>query len=388
MDKKIPTSELAAMLALATGKQKELCEKFVSQLFSVVDEELTKGENVRIKGFGTFKLVEVEPRKSVNVVTGEDYEIPGHTKVIFVMSKELAAIVNAPFEAFEAVEIADELPTDDLDGDIDIDGSYVKGTDVESSDVNEPDAIASMPVAEIMEEIITEEKNDAEEAAEMDDAPVEAEDTLEIEETPEIEEIPDTEETSEMEEVEDSEEAEEYVPFWKRYKFIIGFIAGMCASVLIGWLAISLADYLKPSSQSEKEITEIEEITSDKILVTEVKDSVANKVDSVGGAEHESYGNQLSEQEEVPTKPSDEPVYDTVSTTRYLTTIAQQHYGNFNLWPIIYEENASILGHPDRIRPGTKVVVPPLTKYGIDPQNKEHIKKVKEKGRAIYAKYK
>ncbi len=38
--------------------------------------------------------------------------------------------------------------------------------------------------------------------------------------------------------------------------------------------------------------------------------------------------------------------------------MAKEHYGNYNLWPYIYEENKAILGHPDRIRPGTKVIVP------------------------------
>ena len=45
------------------------------------------------------------------------------------------------------------------------------------------------------------------------------------------------------------------------------------------------------------------------------------------------------------------------------------------------------LGHPDRITPGTKVVVPPLSKYGVDPSNPEHIKKAKQLGIEIYKKY-
>ena len=127
MENKVTMPALVAMLALTTGQQKKLCEDFLKELFAIIEEELTSGGNVRIKGFGTFKLVEVEARKSVNVSTGEDSVIPGHTKVMFVASKELASRVNLPFEIFEAVEISDDLPTDTLDGgedaDLDDDGS-------------------------------------------------------------------------------------------------------------------------------------------------------------------------------------------------------------------------------------------------------------------------
>ena len=381
MDNKITTSGLAAMLALATGKQKELCENFVSILFAIVEEELTKGENIRIKGFGTFKLVDVEPRKSVNVVTGEDYEIPGHTKVIFVMAKELASLVNAPFDAFETVEIADELPTDGLDGDVEVD-----------MDLAETESTAA-------EELLSGEESSSEDSKLEEEKPVAAEESVESDEMKEASEegaqgdivvaetseeivepvnvadeeenvvsdenMADEEETSayEDEEVVGDEREES---FWKRYKFIIGFIAGICASVLIGWLAVSMADYLEPSANEKEDVAAVE-----KVEVEEV-------------AEEEPVVDTAS----VPTQPSDTPVYDTVSTTRYLTTIAKEHYGNFNLWPIIYEENAAILGHPDRIKPGTKVVVPPLAKYGIDPANADQVNEIKEKGRAIYARYK
>ncbi len=90
----------------------------------------------------------------------------------------------------------------------------------------------------------------------------------------------------------------------------------------------------------------------------------------------------------VPTMASDAPVYDVVSTTRYLTTMAKEHYGNFNLWPIIYEENQAFLGHPDRIKPGTQVVIPPLSKYKVNPDNPEDVKRIKQKGVSIYSKYK
>ncbi|MDE6335850.1 MAG: HU family DNA-binding protein, partial [Muribaculaceae bacterium] len=114
MENKITLSGLAAMIALASGQPGQLCEDFLKELFRIIGDELEKGENVRIKGLGTFKVADVEARKSVDLTTREEIEIPHHRKVIFVASKELAALVNAPFEAFEAVEVSDALPTDEL----------------------------------------------------------------------------------------------------------------------------------------------------------------------------------------------------------------------------------------------------------------------------------
>ncbi len=404
MNNKITTSGLAAMIALATGKQKQLCEDFVSSLFRIVEHELKKGENVRIKGFGTFKLIDVEPRKSVNVATGEDYEIPGHTKVIFVMAKELASIVNAPFDAFETVEISDEIPTDSLDGDVEVpEDELVLNDSIDDNDAMEE--TDSVEEDEDLEPILPVETMATSESTKVVDGVEPIMDTVtsdDVEEdtSDEVEASADEGSDDKVsrdesylvdEDANDDEDYEEEgESFWKRYKFAIGFIAGVCASLLIGWLVIGFTDFGKlvhinkgdlanaDGVEVAKGVSATEQRVSDSMDVASTKE-VADSIVS---------DDKVNEKDDVPTRPSDTPVYDTVTTTRYLTTIAREHYGNFNLWPIIYEENAAILGHPDRIRPGTKVVVPPLSKYNIDPKNKEQIKAIKQKGNAIYAKYK
>lgn len=378
MENKISASGLAAMLAIATGKQHKLCEDFVTHLFSIVEEELEKGESVRIKGFGTFKLVDVEPRKSVNVVTGEDYEIPGHRKVTFVAGKELASLVNAPFGVFEAVEIADEIPTDDFDGDVEVcpeaedEEMPEEDSPVQHKLATEAEAEDSKMVADVKAEPENGESESddpasgqaAEEAvSNAEESGLKAEDVGSATE----EAVSATEDEDDSPELMANGKGMEEESFWKRYRFIIGFVAGICASLLIGWVAVSVAGYFEPAPTSPEKVVVVEETEVAKMAEPSNEAEVADP--------------------EVPTAPTEEPVYDTVTTTRYLTTIAQEHYGNFNLWPIIYEENASILGHPDRIRPGTRVVVPPLSKYDVNPDDKEQIKAIKQKGNAIYARY-
>ncbi len=79
--------------------------------------------------------------------------------------------------------------------------------------------------------------------------------------------------------------------------------------------------------------------------------------------------------------------YDTITKKRFLTTMAKEYYGDYNLWPFIYDENKAILGHPDRIKPGTRVVIPPASKYGIDASNAACVAKAKRRGQQIYSKY-
>ncbi len=383
MNDKITMTRLAAMLAISTGKQKKLCEDFLRELFAIVEEELVKGENVRIKGFGTFKIVDVEPRKSVNVSNGEETVIPGHSKVLFVAAKELASRVNLPFEAFEAVEIADELPTDSLDGEEELpdsmpDSLIYEESDEESGQKNglEQEVEIQDSESNVIPDLVvpvSELKKDSDQEAVEDEASAEA--------------------YSDSLQADDSRNDTEDLPGENRHKFTKGFAAGFITALLVGGIVFAVGHLMgfsfgvtngeKSAEQSTSEVVKTEDMSVDSIASFKsfVKDSVL--LDN-----NDSVRNNSEIVDDVPTKVSDEPVYDTVTTTRYLTTIAKEHYGNFNLWPIIYEENKDILGHPDRIRPGTKVVVPPLSKYGVDPKNAGQIKEIKQKGIEIYARFK
>lgn len=382
MENKITLPKLVAMLALTTGKQKKLCEDFLRELFKVIGDELSRGENVRIKGFGTFKLVGVESRKSVNVATGEEHEIPGHLKVIFVPAKELASLANAAFEAFEAVEIADDLPVDALDGEVNVDEfeeSVFRREEKESED----EAIEDMATADAygaMESV----DNSADGIGKEPEAHVDAE-NLEESVTCDESEIQNANDVQ----CESEEEGTRVEEQSGRHRFAWGFLSGFLAAavscgiifLLVYFLGFSCGSRAGSDSADLEAVRNSQEMESELSQVTS-QELEADTVMAVGRSEAPE-GNS-----EVPTNPSDVVVYDTISTTRYLTTMAKEHYGNFNLWPIIYEENKSILGHPDRIKPGTAVVVPSLKKYGVDPKNPAHIKEAKEKGRAIYARYK
>ena len=109
MSEKITLPGIVARLSQRTGDTKRQSEDFIKELFQLIAAELERGESVRVRALGIFKTIEVEPRKSVNVNTGEETVISGHRKVIFVPAKEIAALVNEPFAMFQTVELPDDV---------------------------------------------------------------------------------------------------------------------------------------------------------------------------------------------------------------------------------------------------------------------------------------
>lgn len=103
MEQKITQVELAARMAKRTGFTKQDSENFVRMFFETIREGLLQDKLVKVKGLGTFKLIEVSDRESVNVNTGERIRIVGHTKVSFTPDNSLRDQVNRPFAEFDTV---------------------------------------------------------------------------------------------------------------------------------------------------------------------------------------------------------------------------------------------------------------------------------------------
>lgn len=80
-------------------------------------------------------------------------------------------------------------------------------------------------------------------------------------------------------------------------------------------------------------------------------------------------------------------VTDTISATRYLTTMAREHYRKMEYWVYIYEANADHLGHPDRLERGTVVVIPDADSLGLDPDDEQKVKEAIAVGRKIYSRF-
>lgn len=115
MENKIFIADLAEGLARRKSISKKDAESFVRTVFDAIQEQLLAGEQVKIKGFGTFKVITVESRESVNVSTGERFVIDSHGKISFTPDKTLADHVNKPFAGFETVILHDNTKTEDME---------------------------------------------------------------------------------------------------------------------------------------------------------------------------------------------------------------------------------------------------------------------------------
>lgn len=108
-EKKLTLQSFIELFVARVNQPEDRAEAFVRSLFEVIAQGLAKDGFAKIKGFGTFKLVAVNPRESVNVNTGERIQITGHTKVTFTPDSALRDLVNKPFADFSTAILSDDL---------------------------------------------------------------------------------------------------------------------------------------------------------------------------------------------------------------------------------------------------------------------------------------
>jgi len=375
MNRQIALQQLTAELSAATGQPASTCESFLRQLFSTVGKALVSEETVRIPGLGTFRSFPTTDATGFSVA--------------FTPARELSDLTNAPFEMFDAVELSADIDLDQLEA--------VSGEPMPPREPEGPEQTAR--AAEFEEE---EDANGNPEEVEE----TETEGKKEEENEPEKEEDPEEEEPTDAEPEESDPQPECPVSekeVGRRYRrirrkscrFGWGFFTGFISAIVI--LAIAFGSiYLVRGYQEKLAANEAAaKAEADSIAARQAAMARQQRADSIAAAKlrndstvtDDSASADQAPAGEVDTKPSDTPVYDVISHTRYLTTMAKEHYGNMNFWPYIYEENKAILGHPDRIRPGTRVVVPPLSKYGVRADNKSDELAAKRKGVEIYSRY-
>lgn len=111
----ITVQELARVLAERKKLEESVARSFVSTMFDVVRVALERDKLVKVKGLGTFKLIEVSARESVNVNSGERMLIGSYGKITFTPDSIMKEIVNKPFSQFETVVLNDGVEFDDIE---------------------------------------------------------------------------------------------------------------------------------------------------------------------------------------------------------------------------------------------------------------------------------
>ena len=112
---KISLSDLAQRLAEKSGISLQDAELFIRKMFDVANEGLQSDKLVKMKWLGTFKVMAVKDRESVDVNTGERIIIEGRDKISFTPDNILKEIVNKPFAQFETVVVNDGVDFNEID---------------------------------------------------------------------------------------------------------------------------------------------------------------------------------------------------------------------------------------------------------------------------------
>lgn len=163
MNERLYLQNFIDLLSEKYGMDKKDADKFVKEFFLLIEEALEQDRSVKIKGFGTFKLVDVESRESVKVNTGERFQIQGYTKVSFIPDGSLRDIINKPFSHFETVVLNEKTVLEDTPVmDSDDDGELTEEESVSQS-VGRVNPEESIGEVESVEEIVEEEKSSIEE---------------------------------------------------------------------------------------------------------------------------------------------------------------------------------------------------------------------------------
>lgn len=186
---KMTILEIAKVLSERSGLAAKEASQFVTVMFAVVKEALENEQLVKVKGLGTFKIIDVDARESVNVNTGERVVIESHGKITFTPDAAMKEIVNKPFSQFETVVLNDGVAFGDLGDELPAE----EETDVleevaeEASDsVNSESSVSNESVSDVSETIedsipvpdekLVADENLAERLGEQSDVP-----TVEIE---------------------------------------------------------------------------------------------------------------------------------------------------------------------------------------------------------------
>jgi len=87
-------AELCRAIAQKTGLQIKETTEVLEAFIDIVQSELTKGEKVTLRGFGTFKKKHRPERKARNLSNGTEVVVPARDVVHFIPSSQFFEEIN------------------------------------------------------------------------------------------------------------------------------------------------------------------------------------------------------------------------------------------------------------------------------------------------------
>ena len=290
---KLNLYDLCGVLVSKNGLEDKEARRFVQAMFDIIQEGLDEDKVVKVKGLGTFKIIDVDARESINVNTGGRVLIEGHSKLTFTPDSVMKEIVNKPFSQFETVVLNDgvDFPeTQEEEVALDIDDTPAATTEepIQVAQTEPVQQVETEPVREVQTEPVQVVQPEPVEVVQPEspieeDIPVNNEELDAVEEEPSSEtEVPPAAETPEVdtspEDVETEEEDSK-----STYRWII-----YCAAVLVLVVAAAYGGYLYGKYEMSEDIAHKQmladlkaaEETAHKAKTVSGKDSTVQEVDA------------------------------------------------------------------------------------------------------------
>ena len=411
MQTKLSFSDIVDLFAAKTGQSKKEAESFLRELLDVISSQIEEDGLVKLKDFGTFKIIEVGSRESVDVNTGSKIVIAAHKKISFLPDKILKDLVNKPFALFEPELLNENVNFDDaqenLPSEVDEDEPEEQSTEeesveqlaessnliskalsgVSSDDVLEEEVSAekesSIEQASVLENVLPviqevskelDTKLPVEDVVASDDADVAEEIDIAGSEKPESEKI----EPVLDEENEDSEPQNESKA--KRWWILIA----VCAAVILIPLILYLFyfsdtnEYMQP--QQVQPIVAVKDTVSEDSIKLQVEAMKKDSLHRVAIAELKKDSLQAAKKEKVEEEGKRVAASQTVVVPKGYTfrLLALKYYGSKEFWVYIYQANKAKIPLPNNLTSGLKVVVPDAESLGIDATDPASIHRAKQ----------
>lgn len=424
---KFTNSNILSVFRKQMGISKAEEMAFAEAFQSTFEEALLRDKVLKISGLGTFKLIPVESRKSVNVNTGEEIEIAGHYKLTFTPDAVLKDKVNEPLAHLETIELADdvvenqqkkllnaqytEVPDDSQEVVSSQEDPLLKLaeqaaelkdilSDIKAIDLglqpNEPILNARSEVDSIVNG-----ENHQEGAVELEkdieekniDSSTMNEDKRVVEQKTQTEKDKAETLVSAKDIVSEINNEDGYSQSSNSWIWIT--TAVILFLVIIGLLLYQNRDFFitQDSTQEQTEIVNIDTIKTEELIGLEEpisndlsQEEVALDVEQVVEAE-EIIEEAIGAIDETSLIYSDKfadifnykreyvEFIDTISLNggKRLTLVSLEFYGHRDYWVYIYEANKDVIRHPNSIQIGTKLRIPKLAPELIDATNPETI---------------
>ncbi len=337
-EEELTLQDLIDLLVKRHDMERADADAFVKLFFSLIEEGLAADRYVKIKGLGTFKLID--------------------TRITFSPDSAMKDLVNKPFSHFETVVLNDKTHFDDMPenelpiSDAETDES-VKDASDSTSENDSDEATLSEEVESVLEEVSdqsVEEENPVSAKAKEGQSFVQ----------------------SESESVERRSASSTSIP-WCMVASIL--LVGVIAGGFMVWSMFRIASTVKMSSLEPKEpiaVIKYDSVASDTLTVDSAmvskEEAVANECRQ-DSAKVVAINPERKEEPKGGLSLSDVVTYAIVGTRtthqlqygETLVKLARKYYGNKKLWLYIARYNKETLADVDNIPVGTTIRIPELS---------------------------